>query len=43
VQREVGYKHGRWIDVGLWQCELAQPATPPHEPLPFTTIGVRRG
>lgn len=43
VQREVGYKHGRWIDVGLWQCELAQPATPPQEPLPFKTVGVRRG
>ena len=23
--REVGYKHGRWIDVGFWQCELADP------------------
>lgn len=43
VQREVGYKHGRWIDVGLWQCELAEPATPPREPLPFATVGVRRG
>lgn len=43
VQREVGYKHGRWIDVGLWQCELAEPATPPREPLPFAAIGVRRG
>ena len=42
VQREVGYKHGRWIDVGLWQCELAEPAMPPNEPLPFTAVGLRR-
>ena len=23
VLRSVGRKHGRWIDVGLWQCGLA--------------------
>ncbi|MGJ3629726.1 N-acetyltransferase family protein [Sphingomonas sp. MMS24-JH45] len=22
VFREVGFKQGRWIDVGWWQCEL---------------------
>lgn len=43
VQREVGYKHGRWVDVGLWQRELAEPATPPLEPRRFADIGVRRG
>ncbi|MBJ6120285.1 GNAT family N-acetyltransferase [Sphingomonas mollis] len=42
VQREIGFKHGRWIDVGLWQRELAQPATPPAEPRPFTDTGVVR-
>lgn len=39
VTREVGYKNGRWIDVGWWQCELAEPGTPPA----FAEVGVRRG
>lgn len=34
VQRSVGYKHGRWIDVGIWQRPLAEPASPPAEPQP---------
>ncbi len=42
VYREVGYKQGRWIDVGLWQCELNESAVPPVEPRPFSAIGVRR-
>ena len=42
VTREVGYKNGRWIDVGWWQCELAEPAIPPAEPKPFAEVGVRR-
>ena len=24
VYREIGFKLGRWIDVGFWQCELAR-------------------
>lgn len=42
VYREVGYKHGRWIDVGIWQCELNEPAIPPVEPRPFSDVGVVR-
>lgn len=42
VLREVGRKNGRWIDVGLWQCELAEPATPPQEPRAFSETGIRR-
>ena len=38
VNREVGYKLGRWYDVGLWQCPLADPRVPPEEPLPATAI-----
>lgn len=30
----VGYKLGRWIDVGMWQRALQMPATPPLPPLP---------
>jgi phosphinothricin acetyltransferase len=40
--REVGYKHGRWIDVGYWQCELNDAATPPEEPKPFSEVGLVR-
>ena len=31
--RQVGWKLGRWIDVGLWQRALAAPADPPEEPV----------
>lgn len=42
VYREVGYKQGRWIDVGFWQCELNDSVIPPVEPRPFSDIGVVR-
>jgi phosphinothricin acetyltransferase len=35
VNREVGWKHGAWRDVGWWQLELSPaPAGEPPEPLP---------
>lgn len=42
VYREVGYKQGQWIDVGLWQCQLNESQTPPVEPRPFSAVGVVR-
>ena len=42
VIREAGFKLGRWIDVGYWQCELADAQTPPAEPKRFADIGVVR-
>ncbi|QHL91864.1 GNAT family N-acetyltransferase [Sphingomonas changnyeongensis] len=42
VYREVGWKDGRWVDVGLWQASLAEPETPPVEPRPFSEIGLVR-
>ena len=34
VYRDVGFKHGRWIDVGWWSLQLASPSpVPPPEPL----------
>jgi L-amino acid N-acyltransferase YncA len=33
VYRQVGYKGGRWLDVGLWQRALAPATNPPTEPL----------
>jgi phosphinothricin acetyltransferase len=43
VYREVGFKHGQWIDVGFWQCELNTPVVPPMEPKKFSDVGVVRG
>ncbi|HEU0043783.1 GNAT family N-acetyltransferase [Sphingomonas sp.] len=43
VFREVGWKHGRWIDVDLWQCELGEPTSPPAEPRRFAEVGLVRG
>lgn len=37
VYREVGFKHGRWHDVGWWRRALAQ-ATPPSEPVRFSEL-----
>ena len=42
VYREIGYKQGRWIDVGFWQCALNDSVTPPVEPRPFSETGVVR-
>ncbi|WP_420822339.1 GNAT family N-acetyltransferase [Sphingomonas aracearum] len=41
--REVGYKHGRWTDVGYWQCELAERTVPAPPPRRFADTGIRRG
>jgi phosphinothricin acetyltransferase len=37
--RQVGFKKGEWIDVGLWQRELALRLAEPAEPLPFASVG----
>ncbi len=42
VLREVGFKHDRWIDIGLWQCDLNDATVPPDEPRPFRETGVVR-
>jgi L-amino acid N-acyltransferase YncA len=42
VYREVGFKHGQWIDVGIWQCQLNEPVVPPVEPRKFSDVGVVR-
>lgn len=40
--REVGHKFGEWMDVGLWQKELAPRTATPAEPLPFGPIASGR-
>lgn len=42
--REIGFKQGRWVDIGFWQCDLADATIPPAEPKPFSDVGmVQRG
>jgi len=36
--RQVGFKFGRWWDVGLWQRALAEPAAEPEEPRPLDMV-----
>lgn len=46
VYREVGYKFGRWHDVGWWGLALARGDAPPGEIVPFaklTEVLARRG
>jgi phosphinothricin acetyltransferase len=38
VYRQVGWKLGRWVDVGLWQAELQAPGHPPAEPRDFADV-----
>jgi phosphinothricin acetyltransferase len=34
VYKDVGYKLGRWIDVGWWRLALREPVADPAPPLP---------
>lgn len=43
VYREVSFKNGQWIDVGVWQRDLADAGATPDEPLSIGAVGVRRG
>ena len=36
--RGVGFKQGQWLDVGLWQKELAPRKSEPQEPLAFDSV-----
>jgi L-amino acid N-acyltransferase YncA len=38
VNRAVGWKRGRWIDVGVWQRALARPGDPPAPPLRVSAV-----
>ena len=38
--REVGFKQGRWLNVGFWARELNPATIPPTEPRPFDEIGL---
>jgi L-amino acid N-acyltransferase YncA len=36
--RGVGFKHGEWLDVGLWEKELTPRSATPAEPRPFAGL-----
>jgi phosphinothricin acetyltransferase len=38
VYPAVGYKLGRWLDVGWWQLDLRPANTPPNEPCTFSRV-----
>jgi phosphinothricin acetyltransferase len=38
TERGVGFKLGKWVDVGRWQRDLAPRADRPGEPLPYAAI-----
>jgi L-amino acid N-acyltransferase YncA len=38
IERGVGFKLGKWIDVGRWQRDLAPRSTAPSEPLTWASI-----
>lgn len=38
VYREVGFKHGRWHDVGWWRRGLSEAVGSPKEPKPFAAL-----
>jgi phosphinothricin acetyltransferase len=35
---EVGYKLGKWHDVGYWRLELARPVCPPGKVCPYPDL-----
>jgi phosphinothricin acetyltransferase len=39
IERGVGFKRGRWIDVGRWQKDLAPRTDAPPGPLPGASVG----
>lgn len=38
IYRGTGFKMGQWIDVGLWQKDLAPRFAEPTEPVAFSTL-----
>ena len=38
IERGVGFKLGRWVDVGRWQRDLAQRSDAPKEPFSYSSF-----
>jgi L-amino acid N-acyltransferase YncA len=35
IHKDIGFKLGRWHDIGYWRLGLADGTAPPSEPIPF--------
>jgi L-amino acid N-acyltransferase YncA len=38
IHRDIGFKLGRWHDIGYWRMGLADTEVPPSEPVPFAAF-----
>ena len=38
IHKDIGFKLGRWHDIGYWRLGLADGAAPPNEPIPFAAL-----
>lgn len=38
IHKDIGYKLGRWQDIGYWQIRLSEGTEPPAEPTPFSAL-----
>lgn len=38
IHKDIGFKLGRWQDIGYWRLGLADGAAPPDEPVPFAAF-----
>jgi L-amino acid N-acyltransferase YncA len=36
--RGVGFKFGKWLDVGWWELDLRPQSEKPHEPIPISSV-----
>ena len=43
IERGVGFKLGKWVDVGRWQRELAARTGTPQEPLEVAQAAISSG
>lgn len=38
IHKDIGFKLGRWHDIGYWRIGLADTDLPPSEPVPFSAF-----
>lgn len=43
IHKDIGFKLGRWHDIGYWRMGLAEPSLSPCDPVPFAAFRTRHG
>ena len=38
IHKDIGFKLGRWHDIGYWHMGLAEPTPSPRDPVPFAAF-----